>query len=108
MSYVPTPPPPDQPAAEPGNRRDLWLGVLAGVVACIGLPFLSAIGMDRLGLLGLGLLAPLLVLVVGVVLVLPDRTRQWGLGLLIGFAVSLVLGAGACVVLIASYNSMGA
>ena len=79
-----------------------------GVVACIGLPFLSALGMDRLGLLGFGLLAPLLVLVAGVILVVPDRTRRWGSGLLLGFMVSLVLGAGACVVLIASYNSMGA
>jgi hypothetical protein len=108
MSYIPTPPPAEEPAVEPGNRRDLWLGILVGVVACIGLPFLSLVGVDRLGLFGVGLLAPLIVLVVGVILVIPDRTRRWGTGLLLGFAVALVLGAGACVVLIASYNSMGA
>jgi hypothetical protein len=108
MSYIPTPPPAEEPATEPGNRRDLWLGLLAGVLACLGLPFLGAVGVDRFGLLGFGLLAPLLVLVAGVILVIPDRTRRWGTGLLMGFAVSLVLGAGACVVLLASYNSMGA
>ena len=108
MSYIPTPPPPEQPAPEAGNRRDLWLGIVVGVVACIGLPFLGALGVDRFGLLGVGLLAPLVVLVVGVILVIPDRTRRWGSGLLLGFMVSLVLGAGACVVLFASYNSMGA
>ena len=79
-----------------------------GVVACLGLPLLGAVGGERLGLLGFGLVAPLLVLVTGVVLVIPDRTRRWGSGLLMGFMVSLVLGAGACVVLIASYSSMGA
>ncbi|MGZ8736615.1 MAG: hypothetical protein ACXWXO_01930 [Nocardioides sp.] len=108
MSYIPTPPPAEEPAPEPGNRRDLWLGILVGVVACIALPFLSALGADALGLFGFGLLAPLLVLVAGVILVIPDRTRRWGTGLLMGFAVSVVVGAGACVVLIASYNSMGA
>ena len=108
MSYIPTPPPPEEPATERGKRRDLWLGLLVGVVACIALPFLGVLGADALGFLGLGLLTPLLVLVAGVILVIPDRTRRWGTGLLLGFVVSLVLGAGACVVLIASYNSMGA
>ena len=108
MSYIPTPPPPEEPATEPGKRRDLWLGILVGLVACLVLPFLAAIGADALGLLGFGLLTPLLVLVAGVILVIPDRTRRWGTGLLMGFVVALVLGAGACVVLIASYNSMGA
>jgi hypothetical protein len=103
MSYVP-PPAPEEPVREPGNRRERWYGVAVALFACFVLPFTGLLAPDTFGILGIGLLMPLVVLVVGVVLVIPDRTRQWGLGLLIGFAVSLVLGAGACVVILASWN----
>ena len=103
MSYVP-PPAPEQPVRAPARRRELWYGVAVALIACLVLPFTGLVTPNALGILGAGLLAPLVVLVVGVVLVIPDRTRQWGLGLLIGFAVSLVLGAGACVVLLVSWN----
>jgi hypothetical protein len=104
MSYVPTPPPPEEPVNEPGSRRETWFGVAAGIAACLGLPFLSLSLSDSMGFLGFGVMAPLVVLVAGVVLVIPDRTRRWGTGLLMGFAISLVLGAGACVILLASWN----
>lgn len=103
MSYVP-PTPPAEPVREPGSRKELWYGVGVALFASFVLPFLGLLAPDTFGVLGIGLLMPLVVLVVGVVLVIPDRTRQWGLGLLIGFAVSLVLGAGACVVLLATWN----
>lgn len=104
MSYVPPPTLPDDPGPEPGHRRDLWLGIGVGVLACFGLPFLSLLVPDASRMFGLGLIAPLLVLLVGTVLVIPAGTRRWGTGLLMGFLISLVLGAGACVVLLASYN----
>lgn len=103
MSYVP-PPAPEEPVREPVRRRETWYGVIVGIAACFGLPFLGLLSPDTYGVLAIGLMMPLVVLVAGVVLVIPDRTRQWGSGLLIGFAVSLVLGAGACVVLLASWN----
>jgi hypothetical protein len=103
MSYVP-PPAPEEPAREPVRRRETWYGVITGIAAMFGLPFLGLLSPDTYGVLGIAVLMPLVVLVAGVVLVIPDRTRQWGAGLLIGFAVSLVLGAGACVVLLASWN----
>lgn len=102
MSYIP-PPAPEGPLREPGNRRERWYGIGVALFACLVLPFIGAASADTYGILGVGVLMPLVVLVVGVVLVIPDRTRQWGLGLLIGFAVSLVLGAGACVVLLATW-----
>jgi hypothetical protein len=68
------------------------------------LPFAGLVSPNGLGIFGVGVLSPLLVLVAGVVLVIPERTRGWGTGLLIAFAVSLLVGAGACVVLLATWN----
>ena len=103
MSYVP-PPPPQEPVREPGSRKELWYGIAVALFACLVLPFAGLLSPDHFGILGIGVLMPLVVLVAGVILVIPDRTRQWGTGLLIGFCVSLVLGAGACVVLLATWS----
>lgn len=105
MSYVP-PPPPEEPARAQGNRKELWYGIGVALLACLVLPFAGLVSPDTFGILGVGVLTPLLVLVAGVVLVIPDRTRQWGTGLLIGFCVSLVLGAGACIVLLATFSGV--
>lgn len=111
MSYVPPPQPPSgsasEPARPPRRRRELWYGVVVGIVACLVLPFLGLVGADALGIFGVGLLSPLAVLVVGVALLVADRTRQWGTGLLIGFVISLILGAGACVAILATWNYGG-
>jgi hypothetical protein len=87
-----------------GRRRELWYGIAVALLACVVLPFLGVVTSGALGVFGLGLLAPLAVLVVGVVLVIPDRTRQWGIGLLVGFLGALILGAGACVAIIATWD----
>ena len=105
MSYVP-PPPPEEPVRAQGNRKELWYGIGVGLLACLVLPFAGLAGADTFGLLGFTALMPVAVLVAGVVLVIPDRTRQWGTGLLIGFCVSLVLGAGACIVLLATFSGV--
>ena len=107
MSYAP-PPSSEPPAHEPGRRREFWYGVGVGLFACLVLPFLALSGVDAFGFIGFTVLSPLLVLVAGVVLTIPSTTRRWGTGLLTAFAVSLVVGAGACVVLIASLNTTGA
>jgi hypothetical protein len=103
VSYVP-PPPPEEPLGEPGRRRDFWYGLGLGLFGCLVLPFAGLVSPDVLGILGVGVLTPLLVLVAGIVLSIPSTTRRWGTGLLIAFAVSLVVGAGACVVLLATWN----
>jgi hypothetical protein len=108
MSYVPPPTSPGAPQpARPPGRRELWYGIGVGLFACLVLPFLGLVGADALGIFGVGLLTPLAVLVAGVVLTIPDRTRQWGIGLLIGFLVSLILGAGVCVAILATWNYGG-
>ena len=73
MSYVPPPPAPEQPAREPRQRRELWYGVGVGLFACLVLPFAGLVSPDTLGVLGVGVLTPLVVVVAGVVLVIPDR-----------------------------------
>ena len=102
MSYVPAPAP--QEPDGPGGRRDLWYGVGVALFGCLVLPFLALSGIDALGFIGFTLFAPLVVLVAGLVLSFPSTTRRWGTGLLIGFAVSLVVGAGACVAIFATWN----
>jgi len=54
--------------------------------------------------LGVGLLGAIVVPVTGIALCFPASTRGWGLGLLIGFGVALVVGAGACVMLLAAIS----
>jgi hypothetical protein len=113
VSYVPPPPPPTpvqgpSPGPPPAHpTRDLWLGILVGVLATLLAPalavFLAGYAGSWLGLLGL--FAPLAVLVAGIVLAFIPSTRRWGVGLLIGFSASLIVGAGACVVLLSSLSS---
>jgi hypothetical protein len=103
------PPPPKKPKAP------LLLGILIGAVApFFGLIFPVALGnvsspsvaSDIAGL------APFawvfLVLATGAGLLFSDRTRRWGLGILIGLFGMLIIGAGACVavlvVVLASYS----
>jgi hypothetical protein len=104
MSYVPPPAPEAPPPGRPGRRRDLWYGVGLGLLGCLVLPWAGLVSPDTVGILGVGLLTPLLVLVAGIVLSIPSTTRRWGTGLLIAFAVSLLVTAGACVVIFATWN----
>lgn len=104
----PSPPAPRYPGGDDGRppRKDtwkLWVGLIAT------LPFL-VIGGGLVGLVGevsseaagllavVGLLAP-------IGLLLKEKTLKFGLGLLIGYAVLLVIGAGTCVALIVSYSN---
>ena len=103
MSYVP-PPAPEEPPGGPGGRRDLWYGLGLGLFGCLVLPFAALSGVDAFGFIGFTLFSPLVVLVAGIVLSIPSTTRRWGTGLLMGFAVSLVVGAGACVAILATWN----
>jgi hypothetical protein len=118
VSQPPLPPPyglpPGQPPPEqPSNKGRFWLGVVLAIPAIILGPVLIgaaaslgdavASGSALPGLLG-GLVA-LLLLVGFIALVVIDRTRWIGLGMLAGFAGLFILGAGACVALIVAYSN---
>lgn len=102
-------PPPPKPKAP------LFLGILIGAVA----PFLGLIpsillsGVDSPSVVSeIAGIAPFgwvfLILATGAGLLFSDRTRRWGVGILIGLFGMLIIGAGACVtllvVVLASYN----
>ncbi|HET6626166.1 MAG TPA: hypothetical protein VFG63_07235 [Nocardioidaceae bacterium] len=117
MSYVPPPPPgptgppepsgrPTQPGPAKRNRTALIIfGALISVVATVLGPLAALFLGDSIGFLGAGLLTPVLCLLVGIALLFSERTRPWGLGLLIGFFVMLIVGAGACVLVLMSFSS---
>jgi hypothetical protein len=75
--------------------------VLLGVVLTIGLP----IGSAWLSAFPFGLLGGLVPIVIGVVLVVQSdpKLAGTGLGMLIGWALALLIGFAACVALLAAY-----
>jgi hypothetical protein len=114
MSEFPTYPPP--PPLPPGGRppvqqkqRINWVGYILGAI--FGPPVVGGIGTGLTALLGAafgdgarsigGVLTLGLLVGVPIALCVPDRTRPWGVGMFIGFALWLVIAAGACVVLLA-------
>lgn len=128
MSQPPYPPDPQQPGSQgwqPGwqppakkPRAPLLLGILIGAVVPffgVGIGFaIGSIGSSP-AVSNLAGLVPfvwaLLVLATGLGLLFSDRTRRWGLGILIGFFGMLIIGAGACVatlvVVLAGYSTGG-
>jgi hypothetical protein len=108
-SYPP-PPPGGQPPAPP--RRGInWPAYVLGAI--FGPPVLLGVGGTFAAMLGhlfgdgarsIGGVATVGLLVgVPIALCVPDRTRAWGVGIFIGFALWLVIGAGACVIMIAAF-----
>lgn len=96
------PAPPSQPQP-PGEGWKIICGAVIGVAATIAAPFLALALADSLGF-GIFVLSFVVVPVTGLALLISATTRKWGLGLIIGWAVSLVLGAGACVALLSGLS----
>lgn len=99
----------DQPPYAPSPNRStkpLWLGALLGLLL-VGAALYASLYLhpDLFPWLAMGLFLALIVL-----LVVP-ATRRWGLGILIGVLVSVPLGlivfAGVCLVIIATYSPPG-
>lgn len=90
------------PAPEKQSSRPLWLGALAGLVLVGGTFFVGVAQPDLYPWLALG--AALAV----IIMLIAPATRRWGLGILIGAALSLPVGmivlAGVCIVLITGYS----
>jgi hypothetical protein len=93
--YYPAPPP--QP--EPGNNWHILWGAVTGFLATVVLPFAS-FGLAASTGISVFLMSFLLVPCVGFALLFSATTRAWGTGLLIGWGISLLVAAGACVALL--------
>ncbi|CAA9357977.1 MAG: hypothetical protein AVDCRST_MAG72-1986 [uncultured Nocardioidaceae bacterium] len=91
----------------------LLIGALAGFVATVvglplgllglgGLPWTGGVGGSLAGVVDVALqVVGWLPLVAGIGFLFWSRTRLWGAGVLIGVAVSWIVGFAACVVLLA-------
>jgi hypothetical protein len=114
MTYPPSgppqPPPPwgnyPAPASQPPPSGQGWkilCGAAIGFLSTIVLPFAS-LGLAQRAGFGIVVVPLALVPVVGTGLLLAPTTRPWGAGMLIGWAVSLVVAAGACVALLSGLS----
>jgi hypothetical protein len=86
-------------------------GILAPILLLFLLPFLASLlsgaGGSRAAdsVFGIFLVLPGLLVVGAVVLVAVPRTRRFGIGVLLGLAILLVVGAGTCVALFAGLGA---
>lgn len=111
MTQPPTGPPPwghyPPPGSQPPRGRgwEIFGGVVVGGIAAILVPLLGlaiASGFDN-GFVGF-FASLVLVPIVGIGLLFSRASRPWGLGILIGWAVALIVVGGSCVAIIASLN----
>jgi hypothetical protein len=104
MSQPPVPPADPFVPPEKGHALELVLGAVVGgvdvvITGVLGLVFSANIANGAWGF------APLVVgLLVPLVLLLNESTRWWGVGILIGYFLTLIVLGGACVALIASFS----
>jgi hypothetical protein len=94
-------PPPGQyvPPTKQGHALELVLGAVLGGVDAVLVTFL-AIGLGRSTGLMVGFLIGAVVGLLPVVLLFRTSTRWWGVGLLLGFFLTLIVLGGACVALL--------
>lgn len=97
----PTPPPQKPPKAP------LFAGIAIGALAPWFFSLVPLILTNGDSVAGYGLYAWVLVPLAGIVLLVVPRTRRWGLGMLIGFFGMLIIGAGACLTIVAGLNLNG-
>jgi hypothetical protein len=94
------------------NKAKFWVGVVLALPALILGPVIVGVAVNLGQVLSadgplsgiLGGLASLLLLAGFIALIVIERTRWLGLGMLAGIAVLLILAAGACIVLIAAIS----
>lgn len=112
MSQPPGPPPPGYgygpppgPPPSPGRALPLIVGTVLGgvdlgVTALLGIGFIGATDADWTFFLG-----PVVGLLIPVLLLFRTNTRWWGVGMLIGFFLALIVIGGACAAILVSINN---
>ena len=117
MSYVP-PPPPEAPEGRPGGPQPRPKGKSGALVGGAALGFVGSLfspvpGVVVAGAIGgpvggwLTVLGPVILLGVAIWMLTRADLRMWGAGLLMGFAIALIVAAGACVLLLAAVTGSG-
>jgi hypothetical protein len=110
MTQPPSGPPPwghypPPPGGQPKRGRgwEIFGGVVVGGIATVVLPLMSLAVVDQTGF-GAIIVALLLVPILGLGLLFSASSRPWGLGILIGWAVALIVVGGSCVAILASLD----
>jgi hypothetical protein len=103
------PPPPAQGPGEPPRRRggrDLALGTFVGVLVLVVITVVVLFGLGPIWSWAwlAGPLSLLGYLIVAIVVASRRETSLFGTGLLIGFGVWILLGAGTCVALLTTFG----
>ena len=99
-----------QPNPQPGRGRgwEIFGGVVVGGITAILVPLIVLAISSGAGS-GFGgvelVLGHVLVPLIGIGLMFSMASRPWGLGILIGWAIAVIVIGGSCVAIIASLNS---
>ena len=109
MSQPPGPPPPGYgpppPAASPGRTLSLVVGALLGGVDLVVTTLLGIGVGSSTSSFYVSFLGPLVGLAIPIVLLFNVATRWWGVGMLIGYFLTLIVLGGACAVILTSLGS---
>ena len=104
MSQPPVPQPDAFVPPRKGHTLELLVGAVLGGVDVVVTGVLGVVVSANIANGAWGF-APLVVgLLVPVVLLFDDTTRWWGVGILIGYFLALIVLGGACVAIIASFS----
>jgi hypothetical protein len=100
-------PPGWQPPPAKKPKAPLLLGMLIGAFAPWVLGVAPLVVTNGSNVAGYALWFWPLIPLAGIVLLFPEQTRRWGLGILIGFFGMLIIGAGACIALVVGLGATG-
>ena len=104
MSQPSVPPMGSEPPPRKGHSLELLVGAVLGGADAVVTGILGVIVSVNVSNGVWSFAPPVVGLLVPVVLLLDESTRWWGVGILIGYFLTLIVLGGACVAIIASFS----
>ena len=98
------PPGPAGPPHKKGHTLELLVGAILGGVDAVVTGLLGVVVAGNIANGTWGFAPPVVGLLVPVVLLFNESTRWWGVGVLIGYFLTLIVLGGACVALISAFS----
>lgn len=98
------PPGPAGPPPKKGHSLELLVGAILGGVDAVVTGLLGVAVSANVANGAWGFAPPVVGLLIPVVLLLNESTRWWGVGILIGYFLTLIVLGGACVALISAFS----